>query len=140
MISIFSNYLTPIYGEDLNRKPSVIHNLMRIAYNQGATGMLNNTRIISVGNDDDDYDIICESFRNEDFKEWIQWVNKKITIELGNLDYRAIDVRIRIATNMLNKIMWNYPAFKKIAFKVHFNLIDNVKREMAAINTEDLPF
>lgn len=140
MLSIFSNYLTPIYGEDLNRKPSEVYERLRNIYNQGGVGILNNTRMVSVGNDDDDYDIICESFRNEDFKAWIRWVNKKITLELGKLDYRAIDVRLSIATNKLNKITWNYPRFKKIAFKVHFNLTDNVKREMSAINTEDLPF
>jgi len=142
MYSIFSNYLDPLYGdsEQVLLKPSKVYDRLRIAYNQGVEGILDNTRIISVGNDDDDYDIICESFRNEDFKVWIKWVNKKITLELGKLDYRAIDVRLRIATNMLNKIVWNYPCFKKIAFKVHFNLIDNVKREISAIYTEDLPF
>jgi hypothetical protein len=141
MVSIFSNYLSPLNGECAQElKPSKVYTQLRIAYNQGVTGILNSTRIISVGNDDDDYDIICESFRNEDFKTWIQWVNKKITLELGNVDYRTIDVRLRIAVNMLNTITWNYPRFKKIAFKVHLNLIDNVRREMSAINTEDLPF
>lgn len=139
MISIFSNYLAPLYGES-EQKPSKVYAQMRIAYNQGARGILNNVRMISVGNDDDDYDIICESFGNEDFKRWIQWVNKKITLVIGIEDYRTIDVRIRIATNMLNKIVWNYPEFKKLAYKIHFNLITNIRREMSAINTEDLPF
>lgn len=138
MISIFSNYLDPLKGTNAQEflKPSDVYNQLRIAYNQGAKGILDNIRIISVGNDDDDYDIICESFHNPEFRKWINWVNRKITLELGKEDYRTIDVRIRIATGMFNKL--NLP--KKIAFKVHFNLTDNLKREMSAINTEDLPF
>lgn len=138
MISIFSNYLDPLKGESVQifEKPSDTYTQLRNAYNQGVTGILDNIRIISVGNDDDDYDIICESFANSEFRDWIRWVNRKITLELGKEDYRTIDVRIRIATGMFNKL--NLP--KKIAFKVHFNLTDNIKREMSAINTEDLPF
>ena len=139
MISIFSNYLDPLFGENNEQeflKPSEVHDQLRIAYNQGAKGILNNVRIISVGNDDDDYDIICESFSNPEFRKWINWVNKKITLEMGKEDYRTIDVRLRIAVNMFNKL--SLP--KKISYKVYFNLIDNIKWEMSAINTEDLPF
>lgn len=138
MISIFSNYLDPLKGESVQvfEKPSDTYAQLRNAYNQGVTGILDNIRIISVGNDDDDYDIICESFANPEFRNWIRWVNKKIALELGKEDYRTIDVRLRIATGMFNKLCLP----KKIAFKVHFNLTDNIKREMSAIHTEDLPF
>ena len=140
MLSIFSNYLTPIYGEDLNSKPSEVYEMLRYTYSLGGVGILNNTRMVSVGNDDDDYDIICESFRNEDFKAWIQWVNKKITLELGKLDYRAIDVRIRIFTSTLNKLVDDWYVPDDIAKKIHHNLTSNIRQEMSEINTEDLPF
>jgi hypothetical protein len=143
MISIFSNYLDPVrekFALQKSNKPSIIYNQLRIAYNQGAKGIIDSIRMISVGNDDDDYDIFLESTRNEDFKHWINWVNTKITLTLGIDDYRATDVRIRIATNMLNKLVYDDKLSRKIALKVHFNLIDNLRNERSAISIEDLPF
>lgn len=136
MISIFSNYLSPILGESKEQKASEIYNQLRIAYNQGVKGILDNTRIISVGDEDLDYKITCEKFKNPAFLNWINWVNKKIVLSIGNEDYRTIDVRVRIAANMLDKIYTQ----KKFSTMLHGNLIYNVRREMSGINTEDLPF
>ena len=136
MFSIFSNYLIPLYGEQVQElKPSDIYNRLRIAYNQGAKGILDNARIISVGNDDDDYDIINISY-NPEVKQWLNWVNKKITLELGKESYLTIDVRQRIAINMLDKINMS----NKLKFDIRYNLIKNLRRELGVINTEDLPF
>ena len=136
MISIFSNYLAPIIGVSEEQKSSEIYNQLRIAYNQGVKGILDNTRIISVGDEDLDYKITCEKFNNPAFLDWINWVNKKIVLSIGKEDYRTIDVRVRIAANMLDKIYTQ----KKFSTMLHGNLIYNVRREMSAINTEDLPF
>lgn len=143
MYSIFLNYLNPLKGKfDVQEfeKPSDTYTQLRNIYNQGVTGIINSTRIISVGNDDDDYDVINESFGNNTFKQWINWVNKRIVLFIGIEDYRTIDVRLRIATNMLNNMVRDKEISRDLAIKIHSNLITNVKREMSAINTEDLPF
>ena len=144
MISIFSNYLTPLgvqnYGEEI--KPSEIYRRMRIAYNQGAEGVLENTRIISSHSDDDsdDCDILYETWRNSALHMWLVWLNRKITLQLGLVDYRTIGVRLRIATGMLNKQMHDGTLSKKMNILIHNNLVRNVQQEISAINTEDLPF
>jgi len=144
MISIFSNYLSPLGEENCGEeiKPSELYRRMRIAYNQGALGVLESTRMITSQSDDDDDDcaIIYETWRNSDLHTWLVWMNRKITLQLGLVDYRTIGVRLRIATGMLNKQMYDGSLSKKFNQLIHNNLVKNVEREMAAINTEDLPF
>ena len=141
MISIFSDY-EPIIGEDCEEiKPSKIYDQLRNAYNQGAIGILENARLVSLGTADEcDYDIIYEIWRNSRLHDIIVWINKKITLEIGKLDYRAIDVRLRIATNMLNKLVNEGFLSRDLNMRIHYMLVTNVRQEMSAINVEDLPF
>lgn len=142
MISIFSNYLEPLGVKNCEGiRPSEIYNQLRIAYNQGAKGIVENARILSSGTADEfDYDILYEVWRKPRVHDILVWINKKIVLELGQLDYRAIDVRIRIATNMLNKLEREGYISKNFNIDVHDRFIMNVRREISAINTEDLPF
>ena len=141
MISIFSDYLTPLNGNCEEIKPSDIYCRLRIAYNQGVKGILDNTRLICSGTTDEfDYDTLYEVWNNNDLHNVITWINKKILLELGQLDYRAIDVRTRIATSMLNKLVKEGKLSNNQNIIIHNRLVSNLKREMSAINTEDLPF
>jgi hypothetical protein len=89
----------------------------------------------------DEDEIIYQMWNNADFRKVIQWINKKITLEISKeIDYRTIDVRLRIATNMLNKLVYESKLDSHINIKVHQNLVTNVKNELGLINTEDLPF
>lgn len=140
MFSIFSDYLEPLGVKNCKEtKPSEVYNQLRIAYNQGAKGIVENARILSLGTADES-DILYEIWRNPRLHDILVWINKKIILELGQLDYRAIDVRIRIATNMLNKLENEGYISKNFNIDVHDRFIMNVERERSAINTEDLPF
>lgn len=72
------------------------------------------------------------------------WVNSKILYELPktkNLsEIQWVNVRIRIATNMLNKLVDNGVLTKDIAIEYHRRLTSRIKQILSAIYTEGLPF
>lgn len=141
MYSVFSNYLEPL-GVAIceETKPSEIYNQLRIAYNQGVKGILESTRLVTSGREDEDYEIINAVWSNEDLHKIIQWINKKITLIIGIADYRTIDVRMRIATNMMDKLVDDGSLSSTLSVVMFGNLISNVRQELGIINTEDLPF
>lgn len=139
MISIFLNYLDPLGVSTEDMKPSEVYNQLRIAYNQGVEGILLNTRMFCLESDKDD-DILYEIWRNDSLKNIISWINKKITLSLGISDYRTIGVRMRIATGMLNKLVAEGNLSKDLCIRIHDNFVKTINGEIAAINTEDLPF
>lgn len=141
MYSVFSNYLEPL-GVTIceETKPSEIYNQLRIAYNQGVKGILESTRLVTSGREDEDYEIINAVWSNEDLHKIIQWINRKITLIIGIADYRTIDVRMRIATNMMDKLVDSGSLSSTLSVVMFGNLISNVRQELGIINTEDLPF
>ena len=141
MYSVFSNYLEPL-GVTIceETKPSEIYNQLRIAYNQGVNGILESTRLVTSGREDEDYEIINAVWSNEDLHKIIQWINQKITLIIGIADYRTIDVRMRIATNMMDKLVDNGSLSSTLSVVMFGNLISNVRKELGIISTEDLPF
>lgn len=140
--SVFSNYLDAIGVKNgPNVKPSEIYNQLRIAYNQGVKGIIECERIFVPQNGDEiDYDILYEIWRNERLHGILTWVNEKIVLMLGLADYRTIGVRMRIATAMLNKIVYEGYLSEKIADRIHYNFVSSLNDEISAINTQDLPF
>jgi hypothetical protein len=149
MISVYSHYLDPI-GVNSEEKPSIIHTQLRNAYNQGVTGILYNTRMFSSANDDEE-EIQYEMWHNEAFCRLVMWSNEKIVLPLGELDYRAIGVRTTILSRCMSSLTEKgYMVFlgkyyigklTKLQNIIWYqNFITNLRREMSAINTEDLPF
>lgn len=140
--SVFSNYLDAIGVKNgPNVKPSEIYDQLRIAYNQGVKGIIECERIFVPQNGDEiDYDILYEIWRNERLHGILTWVNEKIVLMLGLADYRTIGVRMRIATAMLNKIVYEGYLSEKIADRIHYNFVSSLNDEISAINTQDLPF
>lgn len=74
----------------------------------------------------------------------LQWVNKKILFELPKVktqtDTQWIGVRVRIATNMLNKLETDGILSKDISIEYHRRFVSNVRQILGSIYTEDLPF
>ena len=140
MCSIFSKYLTPIGVDDENQKPSVIYDHLRIAYNQGVRGIVENTKVFSLCDNEVDDEILYEIWRNDDLHSILVWVNKKIVLLLGLADYRTIGVRMRIATGLLNKLVYDGRLSTKLSSKIHHNFVTTINGELSEINTEDLPF
>lgn len=74
----------------------------------------------------------------------IEWTNKNILYELPKVksyvNYSFIDVRIRIFSNMLNKLMEKNILSKDICIMYHQRLILRVKEILGKIYVEELPF
>jgi hypothetical protein len=124
------------YAKGKQIKISTLYNMLRIAYNQGVTGVLDTLRVFVPYSEQDEGEIQYLMWENTEFRKLVNWVNKKITLEIGKADYRTIDVRLRIATGMLNNL--NLP--KNLNVKIHRQLVFNVRKELGLLNTEDLPF
>lgn len=146
MYSVFSDYLMPLIEANIIRtkptKPSEVYNQLRIAYNQGVMGILDNA-VLLVSNsleDEIEYDIIYEIWQNKELLNVVHWINENITLRLGIDDYRTINVKIRIATGMIDKLVRESKLSLKIALSIYSNFGFNVQNEMSLINTEDLPF
>lgn len=141
MYNVFSDYLEPL-GVTIceETKPSEVYNQLRIAYNQGVEGILESTRLVTSGREDEDYKIINAVWSNKELHNIIRWINRKITLIMGIADYRTIDVRMRIAVNMMDKLVSSGDIDKRLNLIMFGNLISNVRQELSMINTEDLPF
>lgn len=74
----------------------------------------------------------------------LEWVNKNILYQLPRVktcsDAQWIGVRIRIASNMFNKIEQEGILSKDICIEYHQRLTSNVRKILGEIYTEDLPF
>lgn len=136
MFSIFSNYLA-LLGVKITAETKLndIYAEMRIIQSRHKC-MLDCPKVFLSGIEEEDFDVIYTICTNKDLRNLLNWVNKSIVLNLGIIDYRTIDVRLRIFTGMLNKIQIQ----KDISIKIHQNVTSNVKREMSDIVTEDLPF
>lgn len=145
MHSVFSNYLEPLIEARIvltePKKPSDIYNRLRIIYNQGVKGILNNTRLMVLSSDGDvDYDLLYEIWRNEHLSKLTQWINENITLSLGIDNYITINVKLRIATGMLNNLVNKGLVSSISAIQYHDRLVSNVRNEVSILLTEDLPF
>jgi len=79
-----------------------------------------------------------------EIQTWLKWINNKILYELPKVktakNTQWIGVRIRIATNMLNKIEQEGILSKEICIMYHERLTSNIRKILGDIYTEDLPF
>lgn len=142
MISVFSNYLEPLREAGLicltdDPKSSEIYNQMRITYNQGVEGIIDTTRMIApISDDEDNYDIIDEVWSNKELQDWLRWVNKNITLQLGVANYKTLGVLLRNATSRLDKMDLPF----RIGCKIHYYLCNNTWNEHHNLINQDLPF
>ena len=150
MFSLFSNYLEPFVEkgllQDLDQsKPSNVYEMLRIAYNQGATQILNSTRLFvpyydGQDPDDYDYDLLYYIYSNEHVQELIHWFNYKVLPEFATLSYQTLSVRLRIFTSELNTLVNKGYVDKDMAIRIHLNLTENVQNEHNLLINEELPF
>lgn len=73
---------------------------------------------------------------NPEVTKVLNWIKTRIIINLGCIDYKTLDVLIRIATGMLNKC--NIPQEIQIMF--HDNMVENLREEHTRIVLSELPF
>ena len=150
MFSLFSHYLEPFVDkgllQDLDQsKPSNVYEMLRIAYNQGASQILNSTKFFVPyyeGQDPDDYDytLLYYLYSNEYLQELVKWFNSKTIPEFATLSYQTISVRMRIFTSKLNTLVEKGLVDKEMAIRIHLNMTENVQNEHDLRINEELPF
>lgn len=150
MVSVFSTYLNPFIEDGLlqdldQSKLSNVYELMRIAYNQGAIGVINTTRFFvpyydGQDPDDYDYDLLHYIWSNKYLQELLGWFNQKTLPEFATLSYQTIEVRIRIFCSKLNSLVNKGLVDKEMAIRIHLNLTETIRNEHNLIINENLPF
>ena len=83
---------------------------------------------------------ITQCLTNDAFRAVIVWVNKNILLQLTKDTYITTNVKIRIATSMINKLVMQEKLDKDCGILAHDILVHNIKELQSLINTEDLPF
>lgn len=73
---------------------------------------------------------------NKEVTKVLTWLKVNVIVKLVDLDYRTLNVLIRIATGMLNKC--NIP--KEVQIMFHDNMVESLNSEYSKIVTSDLPF
>lgn len=124
MFSVFSN---------TNMKMSEqIQNLQKCAGS-------NYTRLLLAGPKDEPLYIL-----KPNIIDILKWVNQKILFELPRVknssEAQWIGVRLRIATNMLNKQVDEGMLTKEMAIEYHQRMTSRIREILGKIYTEDLPF
>ena len=84
--------------------------------------------------------ILYEYCKNQSLRKVTQFVVDKILVECDKMDYKTRNVRIRIFTGMLNKLVDSGHLDKTMAIKIHIGTIKNIKGLLSDLWTEDLPF
>lgn len=70
----------------------------------------------------------------------LRWVNKNILCEFNIYNERSLNVKIRIATSMLNNLVKNNVVKKQDAMIIHDNMVHNINFLNNRLSCEELPF
>ena len=99
----------------------------------------NYTRLLFAGSEDEPLYILKPKIINI-----LDWVNRNILFKLPKAKYDSntqwIGVRVRIATNMMNKYVDEGILSKEMAIEYHRRMTSRIREILGDIYTEDLPF
>lgn len=152
MISVFSNFLDPYVEAGLLRdvdqtRIRELYEELRIAYNQGADGIRNTTRLFvpyyKQDASDFDYDLYYKLRSNEELFNLVKWFNDKFIPEFPNMKRATIRVRVRIFKSKLENLIKEGIVDNETAAKIYVNLVDSLENEENCHfqnETDDLPF
>lgn len=146
MISVFSPFvnglLKPknvVLTEKL--KAGEVYDQLRNIYNQGAKVIEDSTILVVPSNEDEDRSAIIYAICiNADLRETVRWINRRITLCIGKETYVTLEIRRRIAMNMLYKLVQEGKADADIVCKMHSYLYENLQNEVNLVLDDDLPF
>lgn len=83
---------------------------------------------------------IYQCLTNKDLIKVIEWINENILLTIDIDFYKSIDVKMRIATGMLNKLVYTGKLDKDYAMIAHDILIANLSSIQNELSFEELPF
>ena len=83
---------------------------------------------------------IYELITNKALIHTLNWINKNILLSIHKDCYKTIDVKLRIAVGMINKLVKEKKLKREYGTLAGNILIDNVREVRRAIINEELPF
>lgn len=81
-----------------------------------------------------------ECFNNDAFRSVISWININILLQMTKDTYITTEVKIRIATGMINKLVKQEKLNRDYGMLAHDILVANVAEIRCILIDEDLPF
>ena len=75
-----------------------------------------------------------------DLYNLICWINEHILTQLDTLESKTLEVRLRIATSMLNKVIYSNELNTLIGVIIHDSFVKNLKQLYFDLATDELPF
>lgn len=85
-------------------------------------------------------DYIYQCYNNDGLRAVVVWVNKNILLQLTKDTYITTEVKIRIATGMINKLVAQEKLDKDYGMVAHDILVANIRELQNNIMDEELPF
>ena len=76
----------------------------------------------------------------KDLANVIYWINKSILTQLDILESKTLEVRLRIATSMLNKVIQENNINKLVGVIIHDNFTKNLRQLYFDLKMDELPF
>ena len=105
--------------------------------------LTNTTALLHVNSRSSDYEedvVLYTIYDNDELMRIVVWINKKILQQLGRISYLTLAVRLRIATGMLNKAIYNCKIDRNIGIMLHDNFVKNLMNVHNDLMNESLPF
>ena len=152
MISVFSNLIDPLVDAGLLRdvdqtRISALYEELRIAYNQGAEGIRNTTRLFVPYYEQDpdkfDDDLYYKLRSNEQLFDLVKWFNGKFIPEFPHMKRANVRVRVKIFRSKLEKLIKEGIVSTDVAVKLYLNLVESLQNEERCHfqnESDDLPF
>jgi hypothetical protein len=83
---------------------------------------------------------VTQCFINDAFRAVCIWVNKNILLQLTKDTYITTNVKIRIATSMINKLVMQEKFSRDCGLLAHDILVSNIRELRGILDIEELPF
>lgn len=85
-------------------------------------------------------DYIYQCYNNDGLRAVVVWINKNILLQLTKDTYITTEVKIRIATGMINKLVAQEKLDKDYGMVAHDILVANIRELQNNMMDEELPF
>ena len=142
MYSVFSNKLFEVSKmlnccpEQENVKLTHIYKNVKNRLLYTSISVSTNSNVLEI-NEERLYEYILQ---HKDLQNVIYWINKSILTQLNTLESKTLEVRLRIATSMLNKAIQNNNIKPIVGIIMHDNFVKNLKELYFDLQTDELPF
>ena len=139
---VFSNKIIEI-SRELNCYPNDNDEVLTKAFNNIKNYLYYTCATVTTNSnclEMDKEDMYGYLFKYQDIYTVVCWINKNILMQIDTLESKTLDVRLRIATSMLNKVIQTSGMNYLVGILIHDNFVRNLRELYYDLNTDCLPF